>query len=68
MFLSGVLRHGRIHELFLVIGYKLAHGAILSGRGARAGHVVPKANCMCCPGKSPDTRRVKQAMEQLKKP
>ncbi len=65
VFLSGALRQGRIHELFLVIAYKLRTGhffqdAMLGPAMFRRGklHVLP--------GKSPDTQRVRAAIKTLK--
>ena len=65
-FLGGALRHGRIHELFLVIGYKLRTGHFF--QDAQFGPaMMAKGKLHLLPGKSADTSRVKKAMERLKK-
>ena len=65
-FLGGALRHGRIHELFLVIGYKLRTGHFF--QDAQLGlAMMAKGKLHLLPGKSSDTSRVKKAMERLKK-
>jgi hypothetical protein len=67
VFLSGVLRHGRIHELFLVISYKLRTGHFF--QDAMLGPAMfAKGKLHMLPGKSPGTERVRRAIAQLKKP
>ncbi|MGD0016278.1 MAG: 4Fe-4S dicluster domain-containing protein [Verrucomicrobiia bacterium] len=67
VFLSSALRHGRIHELFLVIGYKLRTGQFL--QDAMLGPVMfMKGKLHVLPCKSPNTKRVRQAITKLKKP
>lgn len=64
-FLDGALRHGRIHELFLVLGYKLRTGHYL--QDAALGPVLmTKGKLHLRPGKGVDTSRVKKAVERLK--
>jgi len=65
-FLDGALRHGRIHELFLVIGYKLRTGHFLQD-AALCPAMMAKGKLHLRPGKSADTCRVKKAVERLKK-
>jgi len=66
-FLQGALGHGRIHELFLVIGYKLRTGHFF--QDAQLGPaMMAKGKLHLLPGKGADTSRVKKAMERLKKP
>ena len=67
VFLSSVLRHGRIHELFLVIGYKLRTGQFFQDAALGPAMFV-KGKLHMLPGKSPDTGRVRRAVAQLKKP
>jgi len=65
-FLSSALWQGRIHELFLVIGYKLRTGHFF--QDAMLGPaMMAKGKLHILPGKSADTSRVKKAMERLKK-
>ena len=67
VFLSGALRHGRIHELFLVIGYKLRTGQLF--QDAMLGPAMfAKGKLHVLPGQSPDTQRVRRAIARLKKP
>lgn len=66
-FLQGALRNGRIHELFLVIGYKLRTGHFFQD-AALGPAMMAKGKLHLLPGKSADTSRVKKAMERLKKP
>jgi heterodisulfide reductase subunit C len=66
-FLSGALEHGRIHELFLVIGYKLRTGHFF--QDAQLGPaMMAKGKLHLLPGKSADTSRVKKAIAKLRKP
>lgn len=65
-FLGDALRHGRIHELFLVIGYKLRTGHFFQD-AALGQAMMAKGKLHLLPGKSSDTSRVKKAMERLKK-
>ena len=65
-FLSDVLRFGRIHELFLVIGYKLRTGQFF--QDAMLGPVMfMKGKLHVLPGKLPSTKRVRRAIDKLKK-
>ncbi len=65
VFLTQVLRQGRIHELFLVIGYKLRTGHFF--QDARLGPAMfARGKLHVVPEKSPDTRRVNTALERLK--
>jgi heterodisulfide reductase subunit C len=66
-FLDGALRHGRIHELFLVIGYKLRTGHLFQD-AALGPAMMARGKLHLLPGKSADTSRVKRAVERLKKP
>jgi heterodisulfide reductase subunit C len=67
VFLSGALRHGRIHELFLVIGYKFRTGQFF--QDATLGPAMfAKGKLHVLPGKSPGTERVRRAIAKLKKP
>jgi heterodisulfide reductase subunit C len=65
-FLDGALGHGRIHELFLVIGYKLRTGHYLQD-AVLGPAMMAKGKLHLLPGKSADTSRVKKAVERLKK-
>lgn len=66
-FLQGALGRGRIHELFLVIGYKLRTGHFF--QDAQLGPaMMAKGKLHLTPGKSADTSRVRKALERLKKP
>jgi len=66
VFLSGALRHGRIHELFLVIGYKLRTGQFF--QDAMLGPAMfAKGKLHVLPGKSVDTGRVRAAVERLRR-
>lgn len=67
VFLSGALRHGRIHELFLVIGYKLRTGQFFQD-AALGPAMFAKGKLHVLPGKSTDTERVRRAVTKLKKP
>ncbi|HEX9047624.1 MAG TPA: 4Fe-4S dicluster domain-containing protein [Verrucomicrobiae bacterium] len=64
-FVDDALRHGRIHELFLVIGYKLRTGHFLQD-AALGPAMLSKGKLTLRPGKAGDTSRVKKAMERLK--
>ncbi len=66
-FLNSALRHGRIHELFLVIGYKLRTGHLFQD-AALGPAMMAKGKLHLLPGKSADTSRVKTAVERLKTP
>jgi heterodisulfide reductase subunit C len=66
IFLNGALRHGRVHELFLVIGYKLRTGHFLQD-AALGPAMMAKGKLHLLPGKSADTGRVKKAVQRLKK-
>jgi heterodisulfide reductase subunit C len=65
-FLDGALGHGRIHEIFLVIGYKLRTGHFLQD-AALGPAMMARGKLHLLPGKSADTSRVKKAVERLKK-
>ena len=65
-FLAGVWGHGRIHELFLVIGYKLRTGHFLQD-AALGPAMMSRGKLHLLPGKNTDTSRVKKAVERLKK-
>jgi len=65
-FLQGAMRHGRIHELFLVLGYKLRTGHYLQD-AALGPAMMAKGKLHLRPGPGADTRRVKNAVERLKK-
>jgi len=65
-FLDGALGHGRIHELFLVIGYKLRTGHFLQD-AALGPAMMARGKLHLLPGKAADTNRVKKAVERLKK-
>ena len=67
VFLSGALRRGRIHELFLVIGYKLRTGRFFQD-AALGPAMFAKGKLHVLPGKSPGTDRVRTAIERLKRP
>lgn len=64
-FLDGALRHGRIHELSLVIGYKLRTGHFLQD-AALGPAMLAKGKLHLLPGKSVATGSVKKAVERLK--
>ena len=66
-FLNGLLRRGRIHELFLVIGHKLKTGHLLQD-AALAPSMIAKGKLHFLPRKGVDTTRVKKAIERLKNP
>jgi heterodisulfide reductase subunit B len=65
-FLDGALSRGRIHELSLVLGYKLRTGHFLQD-AALGPAMFSKGKLPLLPGRSVDTSRVKKAMAQQKK-
>lgn len=65
-FLDGALKHGRIHELFLVMAYKLRTGHLFQD-AALGPAMLTRGKLPLLPGESADTGRVKQAVERLKK-
>jgi heterodisulfide reductase subunit B len=65
-FLGGVLRRGRLHELFLVIGYKLRTWHFFQD-AALGPAMLKKGKLHVLPGHSPDTERVRNAIERLKR-
>lgn len=65
-FLGGALGRGRIHELFLVLGYKLRTGHFFQDAGLGPA-MMSKGKLSVLPGKSVDASRVKKAVERLKK-
>jgi len=66
-FIDGVWNHGRIHELFLVIGYKLRTGHFAQD-AALGPAMLSRGKLSLFPGKATDTRRVRKAVKRLKKP
>jgi heterodisulfide reductase subunit C len=64
-FLDGALGRGRIHELSLVMGYKLRTGHFLQD-AALGPAMLAKGKLHLLPGKSADTSRVKKAVKRLK--
>ena len=64
-FLEGAMGHGRIHELFLVIGYKLRTGHFLQD-AALGPAMMSKGKLHFRRGATADTSRVQQAVEELK--
>jgi hypothetical protein len=65
-FLRHVLRQGRIQELYLVLAYKMRTGQFF--QDARLGPAMfARRKLHILPGKSPGTRRVKAALERLRK-
>jgi heterodisulfide reductase subunit C len=66
VFLGEATRRGRIHELLLVMGYKLRTGHFLAD--AMLGPAMfLRGKLHLLPGKSPQTQAVRSAVEQLKK-
>jgi heterodisulfide reductase subunit C len=64
-FLSGALKRGRIHELFLMMGYKLRTGHWFAD--AQFGPaMVLKGKLHILPGESPGNDRVREAISRLK--
>jgi len=66
IFLDGALKRGRIHELSLVMLYKLRTGQFLQD-AALAPSMFFKGKLHLLPGKSPDMTRVKTAKQLLNK-
>lgn len=66
-FLAGALRHGRIHELSLVIAYKLRTGHFLQDAALGPG-LLSKGKLHLFPGQDHDTRRVQKAVKRLQTP
>jgi heterodisulfide reductase subunit C len=66
-FLEGALGHGRIHELYLVIGYKLRTGHFLQD-AALGPAMLRRGKLHLRPGKRSDTSRVKKAVKRLQSP
>ncbi len=64
-FLDGAMRHGRIHELFLVIGYKLRTGHYLQD-AALGPAMFKRGKLALLPGKAVATRAVQQTVKRLK--
>jgi heterodisulfide reductase subunit C len=64
-FLAGALGRGRIHELSLVMIYKLRTGHFLQD-AALGPAMMAKGKLHLLPGKAADTRRVKTAVKRLK--
>jgi heterodisulfide reductase subunit C len=66
VFLRHVLRQGRIQELYLVLAYKMRTGQFF--QDARLGPAMfARGKLHILPGTSPGTRRVKAALERLKR-
>ncbi len=65
-FLGGALRGGRIHELFLVLGYKLRTGHLLADAMLGPAMML-KRKLHLWPGHRPGAERVKAAVERLKR-
>ena len=64
-FLQTVLNFGRVHELFLIIGYKLRTGHWL--QDAQLGPAMwQKDKLHLLPDQKPGTERVRCAIEKLK--
>ncbi len=64
-FLGGALKHGRVHELFMVMAYKLRTGHFFAD-ALLGPAMMAKGKLHLLPGKSPATDRVRKAAEQLK--
>jgi heterodisulfide reductase subunit C len=64
-FVAGALSRGRIHELTLVLGYKLRTGHYMQD-AALGPAMLAKGKLHLLPGKAIDTTRVKKAVERLK--
>ena len=64
-FLDGALRRGRIHELSLVMGYKLRTGHYFQD-AALGPAMLAKGKLHLLPGKSTDTSRVRKAVTRMK--
>jgi heterodisulfide reductase subunit C len=64
-FLNGALKHGRIHELSLVLGYKLRTGHFFQD-AALGPAMMSKGKLSLLPEKGVDTHRVKKAAARLK--
>lgn len=65
-FLGGALKHGRIHELFMIMGYKLRTGHFLAD-ALLGPAMMAKGKLHLLPGKSPSPDRARAAAEQLRK-
>ncbi len=65
VFLSGILWHGRIHELFLVMAYKLRTFNLFQD-ATLAPTMFAKGKLHVLPGKSQDTERVRRAIARMK--
>ena len=66
VFLRHVLRRGRIQEFYLVLAYKMRTGQFF--QDARLGPAMfARGKLHILPAKSPGARRVKAALEQLRK-
>jgi heterodisulfide reductase subunit C len=64
-FLSGVMRGGRIHELFLVLGFKLRTGHLLAD-AALGPAMWRKGKLHLLPGPLPGAERVRAAVQRMK--
>lgn len=63
-FLNGAMKHGRIHELSLVMGYKLRTGHFLQD-ALLAPAMMRRGKLHILPGHGPDTAQVRAAVEEL---
>lgn len=64
-FLAGALRRGRIHELSLVMGYKLRTGHYLQDAALGPG-MMGRGKLHLLPGPAVNTSRVQQAIKKMK--
>lgn len=66
VFLKSAVNHGRVHELFMVMGYKLKTGHLFAD--AMLGQsMFLKGKLAILPGKTPEHEAVKKTVEELKK-
>ncbi|MEP0844085.1 MAG: heterodisulfide reductase subunit C [Phycisphaerae bacterium] len=64
-FVRGVLSRGRLHELALILGYKLRTGHFLQD-AALGPAMLKRGKIHVLPGKAVDTRRVRAAAERTR--
>jgi heterodisulfide reductase subunit C len=66
VFIAGALKRGRLHELSLVMGYKLRTGHLMQD-AALGPAMMKRGKIHILPGKAVDTQRVQAAAERLKR-
>jgi heterodisulfide reductase subunit C len=66
VFVAGALKRGRLHELSLVMGYKMRTGHFMQD-AALGPAMMKRGKIHILPGKAVDTQRVQAAAERLKR-